>query len=362
MEMPELAIPHMPQARGRGARSNRSGRHERHARSAFDDGWLIDEDLPPLRTDLTEERTGRILTRNDSPDLGFDRSINPYRGCEHGCTYCYARPSHAWLGLSPGLDFETRLVVKPGAAEALAQELSAPGYEPALIAVGTNTDPYQPVERDRGVMRACLEVLERFRHPVGIVTKGTLVARDADILGRMGRMGLARVGVSLATLDAGLARSMEPRVPSPANRLRVIERLAKAGCPVRVFVAPVIPGLTEHEMERILHAARDAGAEAASMAVLRLPQEVAAIFEEWLRAARPDAAERVLRAVRALHGGRLHDPEFGRRMRGQGPVAALIRQRFTLACRKLGLATRLDPLRCDLFRVPPRPGEQLSLF
>ncbi len=359
------APPHPADARlrGRGAASNAAGRFERHGREAAADGWETGEDdLPPLRTEVTEERVGRIVTRNASPDLSFDRSANPYRGCEHGCTYCFARPSHAYLGLSPGLDFETKLTVKPGAAEALRRELSAPGYAPATLAIGTNTDPYQPIERERRVMRACLEVLREFRHPMGIVTKGTLVTRDLDLLGEMGRAGLARVGVSITTLDAGLARSMEPRVPAPAHRLRAVERLAEAGVPVRVCLAPVIPGLTDHEVEAILKAAADAGAGAASLALLRLPREVAGLFREWLAASRPDRFARVMARVRETHGGRDYDSGFFRRQSGQGEYAGMIRKRFRLACTRLGLAERVAPLRSDLFRVPPRPGDQLALF
>ncbi|RDC73406.1 radical SAM protein [Rhodovulum sp. 12E13] len=354
--------PRTARAVGRGTCSNAAGRFERHAREAVHDGWDIAEELPPLRTELTEERAGRIITRNASPDLSFDRSVNPYRGCEHGCVYCFARPSHAYLGLSPGLDFETKLTVKPGAAEVLRRELSVKGYAPAPIAIGTNTDPYQPVERERRVMRACLEVLSEFRHPVAIVTKGTLVARDLDILGEVGRAGLARVGVSITTLDAGLARSMEPRVPSPAHRLRAVERLARAGVPVRVCLAPVIPGLTDHEVESILSAAASAGATSASLALLRLPREVSALFREWLAQARPDRAARVMARVRETHGGQDTDSAFGRRLTGQGEVAGLIRRRFRLACGRLGLADRVPPLRTDLFRVPPGAGDQLSLF
>ena len=352
----------MARVRGRGAASNAAGRFERHGRESCDDGWAQDDDLPPLRTEVAEERVGRILTRNASPDLSFDRSVNPYRGCEHGCIYCFARPSHAYLGLSPGLDFETKLTVKPGAAAALRRELSARGYAPATIAIGTNTDPYQPVERERRVMRGCLEVLSEFRHPVGIVTKGTLVTRDADLLGEMGQAGLARVGISLTTLDAGLARSMEPRVPAPAHRLRAIERLAAAGVPVRVCLAPVIPGLTDHEIEALLGQAAEAGATSASFAVLRLPREVAGLFRAWLAEARPDRAARVMARVREVHGGKDYDAAWGRRLAGQGAHAGLLRQRFRLACARLGLAERVPPLRTDLFAVPPRPGDQLSLF
>ncbi|MEM1431369.1 MAG: PA0069 family radical SAM protein [Pseudomonadota bacterium] len=358
---PSRHDPHL-RARGRGARSNHVGRFERFAREAADDGWDIEEDMPPLRTEVRTERVGRIISRNTSPDLSFDRSINPYRGCEHGCVYCFARPSHAYLGLSPGLDFETVLTVKPGAAEALRRELSAKSYVPATLAIGTNTDPYQPLERDNGVMRACLEVLHEMQHPVGIVTKGTLVTRDVDLLAEMGARSLARVGISLTTLDADLARAMEPRVPGPAHRLRAIERLARAGVPVRACLAPIVPGLTDHEIEALLQAAADAGAEAASFAVLRLPREVSPLFREWLAAARPDRAARVMARVREVHGGKDYDAAFGRRLVGQGEYARLLRRRFGLACKRMNLAQRMPPLRTDLFRVPPQPGDQLSLL
>lgn len=360
--MDKVVVSRRVEARGRGARNNATGRFERFARESFDDGWDLEEDLRPLRTEVREERATRVLARNTSPDLSFDRSVNPYRGCEHGCVYCFARPSHAYLGLSPGLDFETVLTVKPGAAEALRRELSATSYTPATIAIGTNTDPYQPIERDRRVMRAVLEVLQDMRHPVGIVTKGTLVTRDADILGEMGQVGIARVGISLTTLDPDLARSMEPRVPLPAHRLRAIERLATAGVPVRVCVAPIIPGLTDHEIEALCQSAADAGAQGASLAMLRLPREVSALFQDWLSAARPDRAARVMARVREVHGGKEYDATFGRRLAGQGTYALLLRQRFKLACARLGLAERMPPLRTDLFRVPPQVGDQLTLF
>jgi DNA repair photolyase len=350
--------------RGRGAGSNPACRFDRLRTTAEPDGWdsPAEDDLPPLRTQVSEERAGRVLTRNASPDLSFDRSVNPYRGCEHGCVYCFARPSHAWLGLSPGLDFETKLTVKPGAPAALDRELRAKGYAPAPVAIGTNTDPYQPVERDRRVMRALLEVLSDFRHPVAVVTKGTLVTRDLDILGEMGRAGLARVGVSITTLDAGLARSLEPRVPAPAHRLRAVERLAAAGVPVRVCIAPVIPGLTDTEVEAILSAAAAAGAQSASMAMLRLPREVAGLFRDWLQAERPERAGRVMARVREVHGGQDYDARFSTRLKGQGEYARMIRARFHAARRRAGLAERLPDLRCDLFRVPPRPGDQMSLL
>jgi DNA repair photolyase len=303
-----------------------------------------------------------VISRNSSPDLSFDRSINPYRGCEHGCIYCYARPSHAYLGLLPGLDFETRLVARPEAPRLLAAELSARSYRPATLAIGTNTDPYQPIERDRGIMRACLQVLADFRHPVAIITKGTLIERDIDILAPMAAEGLVRVGISVTTLDPATARAMEPRVPLPARRLATIRRLTEAGIPVRVMISPVVPGLTDHELESILAAAHDAGAVAASSIVLRLPQEVAGLFRDWLAAAFPGRAAHVMNRVRELHGGRDYDPAFGQRMTGQGQWAALIKRRFEVALGRHGMTRALPPLRSDLFAVPPRAGDQLSLF
>lgn len=348
--------------RGRAATGNPPVRFEATHREAVDDGWSRDDDLPPLRTEVSLERPRKVITRNTSPDLSFDRSINPYRGCEHGCIYCFARPSHAYLGLSPGLDFETRLIARPEAPRLLAQELSARRYRPQVIAIGTNTDPYQPIEREHRIMRGILEVLQAFSHPVGVVTKGTLIERDVDILGDMGRAGLARAGISITTLDADLARRMEPRVPSPARRLRTIQRLAEAGCPVRVMVSPVVPALSDHEIEAILTAARDAGAVAASYIMLRLPLEVAGLFRDWLAEHYPDRAARVMGRVRATHGGRDYDPEWGKRLRGEGAFAELVAQRFKVTCARLGLAKTQPPLRTDLFAVPPRPGDQLSLF
>ena len=265
----------IPQGRrkARAASSNQVGRFERYAREPDPEIWS-EEDLPPLRTEVSVETPKSVITKNTSPDLSFNRSINPYRGCEHGCIYCFARPSHAFLGLSPGLDFETKLIARPDAPAVLEKELRRKSYRPEVIAIGTNTDPFQPIERDHQVMRRVLEVLQAYRHPVAIVTKGTLIERDADILGEMGQVGLARAGLSITTLDGDLARKMEPRCPSPARRLRAIETLTKAGCPVRVMVSPIIPGLTDHELERILTAARDAGAVAASSIALRLPLEV----------------------------------------------------------------------------------------
>ena len=348
--------------RGRAALSNHVGRFEAHQREEFDDGWTVEEDLPPLRTEVSVERPRTVITRNTSPDVHFDRSINPYRGCEHGCIYCFARPTHAYLGLSPGLDFETKLIARPEAPEVLERELRAKRYRVAPIAIGTNTDPYQPIEKEHRIMRRILEVLLEYRHPVCVVTKGTLIERDADILGEMGRMGLARVGISVTTLDPEVSRKMEPRVPAPARRLRTIERLAAAGCPVRVMVSPVVPALTDHELEGILGAASEAGARAASWIMLRLPLEVAPLFREWIGAAFPDRADRVLARVRELHGGKDYDPEFGKRMTGEGEFAALFEHRFAIAVKRLGLKTDLPELRCDLFACPVRKGDQLSLF
>ncbi len=347
---------------GRGAGLNMAGRHERLRREGADDGWDLPEDLPPLRTEVAEERPRSALARNASPDIGFDRSLNPYRGCEHGCVYCYARPGHSELGLSPGLDFETRLVARPLLPEVLARELGRRGYRPAPVMLGAVTDPYQPAERDRGITRRLLEVLRDHRHPVIVTTRGALVERDLDILAEMAGQGLAAVGISLTTLDAGLARAMEPRAPAPARRLRAVERLAAAGVPVRIMASPMIPALTDHELEAILAAGRAAGAVAASTILLRLPREVAAIFRAWLDERQPGRSAHVMARLREMHGGRDYDPAFGSRMTGTGPMAALLRRRFELACARLGLARGMLPLRCDLFRPPPRPGEQLSLF
>ncbi|MEM9756069.1 MAG: PA0069 family radical SAM protein [Pseudomonadota bacterium] len=349
-------------AAGRGALTNQTGRFERLVREAEPDGWDLAEDLPPLRTEVSVERPRTIITRNTSPDVPFDRSINPYRGCEHGCVYCFARPSHAFLGLSPGLDFETKLIARPDAPAVLEAELRRPRYRPDVIAIGTNTDPYQPIERDRRIMRGVLEVLARFAHPVGIATKGTLVERDADILAPMSSDGIARVGLSVTTLDPEIARRMEPRVPTPARRLRAIERLAKAGVEVRVMVSPIIPGLTDHEIEAILKAARDAGAVAASMIALRLPREVSELWRDWLAEHYPDRVTRVMSKLREMHGGRDYDPAWGKRMMGEGVYARLLRDRFDRATRALGLAATLPPLRTDLFKPPPRLGDQLQLL
>jgi DNA repair photolyase len=348
--------------RARGAGSNRAGRFEATTADAADDGWDIVEDERLVRTEVRIERPRSALTFNRSPDLPFDRSVNPYRGCEHGCIYCFARPSHAFLNLSPGLDFETRLIARPGIGAVLARELRARRYVPDVIAIGTNTDPYQPCEAEYRVMREVLEVLAAFNHPVAITTKGTMIERDLDLLAPMAAAGLVRVGISVTTLDHRLARSMEPRAATPRRRLEMIRRLSGAGVPVRVMVAPVVPGLTDAELEPILSAARDAGAVAASWIMLRLPQEVSPLFREWLEARVPERAAKVMARVREVHGGRDYDPAWGRRMRGEGIWADLIERRFNVAIARLGMNMPLPALRRDLFAVPPSVGDQLSLF
>lgn len=350
--------------KGRGATRNPSGRFEPLAREAFDDGWGSLDELagePGPRTEVLVDRARTIIARNDSPDIPFDRSINPYRGCEHGCVYCYARPSHAYLGLSAGLDFETKIFVKPEAERLLREELRRPGYRPRPISLGANTDPYQPLEKRLRVTRRVLQVLAEARHPVGIVTKSALVCRDLDILGPMAREGLANVHVSVTTLDGRIARTLEPRASAPHRRLEAIRRLAEAGVPTGVMVAPVVPGLTEHEVERILEAAAGAGAVSAGWVLLRLPHEVRELVTAWLEAHAPDRAARVLALVRQCRGGRLNDPGFGSRMRGEGAFAALLAQRFAKACARLGLNRRALPQRTDLFR-PPSDGRQANLL
>lgn len=350
------------QRRGRGAVSNRPGRFEAQDRLTESDGWDIEEDLPQIRTEVREEVARSFITYNKSPDLPFDRSINPYRGCEHGCIYCFARPTHAYLGLSPGLDFETRLTARINGAEVLEKELRARKYRVAPIAIGTNTDPYQPVEHEYGITRACLEVLRDYRHPVAIVTKGAGILRDLDILSDLAGQGLCSVGISVTTLDPALSRKMEPRVPGPAKRLQVIRALSEAGIPVRIMTSPIVPGLTDTEVEALLEAGREAGARAASWIMLRLPLEVAPLVEEWLRTHVPDRADKVLNRLREMHGGQLYDAQWGRRMRGEGIYAKMIGARFDHAVRRLGFETQSIPLRTDLFAYPIRKGDQLSLF
>jgi len=349
--------------KGRGARSNDSGRYEADRREKFDDGWTdLDEAAAPLRTTLSPEHARTIIAKNTSPDVGFDRSINPYKGCEHGCIYCYARPSHAWMGLSPGLDFESRIFFKPEAARLLEQELSKPRYVCKRIHIGGNTDPYQPVERETLSTRSILQVMQRFRQPYSIITKSVLIARDADILGPMGQDGLASAMISITTLDRGLARAMEPRASTPAKRLEAISRLADAGVPVGVGFAPVIPGLNDHEMESILEAAQKAGATSAMYVTLRLPLEIKDLFREWLADARPERAARVMSLIRQTRAGKDYDPDWAQRMKGTGPVAELIAARFKAAIKRYGLDTPRTPLDVTQFRVPADMRPQLELF
>ncbi|WP_109464864.1 PA0069 family radical SAM protein [Albibacillus kandeliae] len=347
--------------RARGAVSNAASRYDL-GRVEEGDGWDIPEERRGFRTEVREEKPRSFLTYNRSPDLPFDRSINPYRGCEHGCIYCFARPTHAYLGLSPGLDFETRLVARPEGPEVLRRELSSRRYRVATLAIGTNTDPYQPIERDHGIMRACLAVLAEFRHPVAIVTKGALIERDIDLLAPLAEQGLLRVGLSVTTLDARLSRLMEPRAPGPARRLAAIRRLSAAGIPVRIMTSPVVPGLTDHELEALLEAGKEAGATSASWIMLRLPMEVSPLWQEWLTEHYPGRAGRIMARLREMHGGKDYDARWGHRMRGEGPYAQMIAHRFAVATRRLGLDRPQPPLRTDLFCVPGRAGDQLSLF
>jgi len=345
--------------RGRGAVSNATGRFEPERREADDDGWESLGELPPFKTEVREERVKTIIARNSSTDIGFDRSINPYRGCEHGCIYCYARPTHAYWGWSAGLDFETKLVAKVNAAEALEAELARPGYEPATIMIGANTDAYQPLERERGITRAVLEVLDRASHPVALVTKSALILRDIDILARLAERSLVRVSISVTTLDHRLARKMEPRASAPARRIEAIRTLAGANIPVSVMAAPLIPALNDSELEAILKAAAEAGASDAGYVLLRLPLEVSPLFQEWLRVEFPHRAERVMSLVRQTRDGKDYVSRFGERHTGTGQYAAQIAARFHMALRRNGLGKRDLSLRRDLFR---RPGPQLSLF
>lgn len=347
--------------RGRGAGMNPTGRFEAESRHVYDDGWETIEDLPPFKTEVQLEKPRTIITRNDSPDISFDRSINPYRGCEHGCIYCFARPTHSYMGLSAGLDFESKLFAKPDAAKMLDKELSKPGYTAKTIAIGTNTDPYQPIEKKWRIMRDILQVLEAHQHPVGIVTKSALVMRDQDILARMAEKGLAKVCLSVTTLDGKLARTMEPRASTPTRRLQALRSLSDAGVPVGVMVAPVIPGLNDHEIERILDSARAVGALEAGYVLLRLPLEVSPLFKEWLLRNYPDRYRHVLSLVRSMRDGKDYDAEWGKRMRGEGPYAWQIGRRFEIAAKRLGINVNKKRLRTDLFE--PTPGnEQLSLF
>ena len=348
--------------KGRGAPSNVEGRYESTTREPFDDGWPVEEELPRLETVITPESAKTIIARNESPDIPFEQSINPYRGCEHGCGYCYARPSHAYLGLSPGLDFETRIFAKTNAADLLRKELSAPGYRCSVISLGANTDPYQPAEREHRITRSILEVLVDFQHPFTIVTKSALVERDIDLIAPMAAKNLARVFLSVTSLDAGLARKLEPRAAAPYRRLEAIKRLTSAGVPCGVLAAPVIPFLNDGDLESILTAASQAGATWAGYIVLRLPHELKGLFRDWLTHHFPLRAERIMARIRDLRGGKENDPRFGARMEGMGEYAELIRRRFERACQQAGLEsggrTELDT---RAFHVPGRP-DQLPLL
>jgi DNA repair photolyase len=351
--------------KGRGTPANVAHRFASDTREAVDDGWAPEQ--PPLpRTRLLVDRAKSVITRNESPDLGFEQSLNPYRGCEHGCVYCYARPMHAWLGLSPGLDFETQIFAKPDAAQLLREELSRPGYACSTIALGSATDAYQPFERQERLTRAVLEVMLETRHPVSVVTKSSLIVRDIDLWGELAARGLAHVGISLTTLDGPLARQLEPRANAPQARLAAMRQLSEAGIPVSVVAAPLIPGLNDHELEHLLGAARDHGAQGAAYTLLRLPHEVAGLFREWLEWHAPDKASRVMAVLYDLRGGRANDPRFGSRMKGLGHFAELFRQRFALSCRRLGLTTAWPQLDATAFKPPPPPrppdARQLSLF
>jgi DNA repair photolyase len=354
------------QRRGRGAATNVSGRFETQQREDFDDGWTREEAPEPRATEVIFERPKAIIARNDSPDIPFDQSINPYRGCEHGCFYCYARPTHAYMGLSPGLDFESRLFAKLGAAELLERELAAPKYRPSPIAFGANTDPYQPIERQYRITRSLLETLQRARHPLSMVTKSNLVLRDLDILRAMARDNLVKVFVSVTTLDRALARRMEPRAPTPQKRLEAIEALNDAGVPAGVMVAPVIPAINDEEIETILTRAYAAGSREASYVVLRLPGELRDMFREWLQVHYPDRLKRAVSLMQSMHEGKDYEAQWGRRMAGSGPYAWMIGRRFEMAARRLGYREASRTLRTDLFRKPAsavsEKGAQLSLF
>ena len=356
-------LPDALRPRGRGAVSNASGRYETQNREPFDDGWGENDPQPPkLKTTLIKDSSRSIITVNDSPDLSFDKSINPYRGCEHGCVYCYARPSHAYWGYSAGLDFESVLFFKPGAAAQLEKAFRKPGYQPEPFMVGANTDPYQPVERRLRITRSILELCLKFKHPVNVITKSASITRDADILGELAALGLAKAAVSVTTLDRKLSRTMEPRAATPQRRLDAVRALTEAGVPVTAMIAPIIPGLTDHEIESLLNQVSQAGAENAAYVLLRLPLEVRDLFKEWLDAERPAAARKIMSLVRQTRGGEDYDATFHKRGVGEGPVAVLIAQRFRAALIRYGLDAPRRKLRCDLFQRPLEQGRQMSLF
>ncbi len=353
---------HSKAAAGRGARSNLTGRYEHHSRILYDDGWDSLGDTGRLKTEVTEEVAKKIITTNQSPDISFDRSINAYRGCEHGCSYCYARPTHAYMGLSPGLDFETRLFAKINAAELLEAEFSQRQYKPRTIAMGTNTDPYQPIERERRLTRAILQVMLKYRHPVAIVTKSALIARDIDVLKPLAELGLVKCAISITTLDKNLARAMEPRASTPIKRLEAMEKLNQAGIPCVVMTAPIIPGLNDNEIETLLGAATNAGAQEAGYVMLRLPLEVRDLFRDWLETHVPDRAEKVMSLVAQTREGKDYDATWGKRMRGTGPYAWSIGRRFEMAAKRLELNRSSLKLRSDLFVRPQKKSDQMSLF
>jgi DNA repair photolyase len=361
---PQIAGPQIAEERrrGRGAQTNATGRFEPRVTIAFDDGWQSIEELPPFKTEVALDTARKVITRNTSPDISFDRSINPYRGCEHGCIYCFARPTHAYLGLSAGIDFESKLYMKPDAPELLERELSARNYTPRTIAIGTNTDPYQPIERRFEIMRRILEVLERAGHPVGIVTKSNLILRDIDILSRMAKRNLVRVAISVTTMDAKLSRVMEPRAPTPPRRLEALRQLSHAGVPTTVMVAPVIPAINDAEIERILDAVAATGVRHAGYVLLRLPLEVRDLFREWLMANFPDRHRHVFKLIRDMRGGKDYDSSFGTRMTGSGPIAWMIGRRFEIACERLGFNATSVKTTTEHFRPPHPVSEQLSLF
>jgi DNA repair photolyase len=346
---------------GRGAVSNASGRYEKQARVLIDDGWS-GEPEPSLKTEVLRDSSRTIITRNTSPDISFSQSINPYKGCEHGCIYCFARPTHAYLGFSPGADFESKIFAKPNAAELLRKELSAPNYVPKVIAIGTNTDPYQPIERRLKVMRSILEVLWEFKHPVGIVTKSALILRDLDILAPMAQAGLAKAALSVTTLDRKLAREMEPRASTPPKRLEAIKRLNAAGVRTGVMFAPIIPALNDEEMEHVLEAAKEAGARSAGYVLLRLPLEIKDLFREWLEANEPGRAKHVMSLIRSMRGGKDYDSQWHTRMKGTGPYAEMIARRFHLAVKRLGFNGDSRPLDLGQFKRPVQVGQQLELL
>ena len=344
--------------KGRASVSNVAGRFEKVSSISIDDGWgSLDAEPPPLKTEVLVDSSRSIITYNDSTDIPFDRSINPYRGCEHGCIYCFARPTHAYLGFSAGLDFESRIQIKPDAAKLLRDELGKRNYRCQPLAIGTNTDAYQPLERRFGVMREILEVLLETRHPVSIVTKSALIERDLDLLTAMARQGLVSVGVSITTLDKTLARTMEPRAAAPHRRLEILALLREAGIPAMLMLAPMIPGLNDHELENIVKKAHAAGAMSAAYILLRLPLEVAELFEEWLRKHYPLKAEHVINLIRQCRGGKTYDPAFHQRLAGAGNYAGMIAQRFRLICKRLGLDAPMPALRIDLFRKPAAGGQ-----